>query len=145
MSSLTSPHTVPDRHQKWALLPPPSVLGRRSEGWGGEPIPDWLRKKQTSSLNTGVFLSRKSLASSTMTGNSVSSSSTWRVWHKEGQGVSYYSMFVSVCTKKGFPAATHWKILLLKPLVRINPNLKSILNLLGTLHTSRGLRASSRA
>lgn len=39
-------------------------------------------KKQTSSLNTGVFLSRKSLASSTMTGSSVSSSSTWRVWKR---------------------------------------------------------------
>lgn len=44
--------------------------------------PDWLMKKQTSSLNTGVFLSRKSLASSTMTGSSVSSSSTWRVWKR---------------------------------------------------------------
>ena len=37
--------------------------------------PDWLMKKHTSSRNTGVFLSRKSLDSSTMTGSSVSSSS----------------------------------------------------------------------
>lgn len=44
------------------------------------PSPDWLIKKQTSSRNTGVFLSKKSLASSTMTGSSVNSSSTWRVW-----------------------------------------------------------------
>lgn len=43
------------------------------------PLPDWLMKKQTSSLNTGVFLSRKSLASSTITGSSVSSSKTCRV------------------------------------------------------------------
>ncbi len=42
--------------------------------------PDWLIKKQTSSRKTGVFLSRKSLANSTMTGSSVSSSRTWRVW-----------------------------------------------------------------
>lgn len=42
-------------------------------------IPDWLMKKQTSSRKTGVFLSRKSLASSTITGSSVSSSRTWRV------------------------------------------------------------------
>lgn len=45
-------------------------------------LPDWLIKKQTSSRKTGVFLSRKSLASSTMTGSSVSSSRTWRVWGK---------------------------------------------------------------
>ncbi len=42
--------------------------------------PDCVMKKHTSSRNTGVFLSRKSLASSTMTGNSVNSSSSWRVW-----------------------------------------------------------------
>lgn len=37
-------------------------------------IPDWLMKKATSSLKIGVFLSRKSDESSTITGNSVSSS-----------------------------------------------------------------------
>lgn len=48
-----------------------------------QPLPDWLMKKQTSSLNTGVFLSRKSLASSTITGSSVSSSKTCRVWSQQ--------------------------------------------------------------
>ena len=37
-------------------------------------------KKQTSSLKMGVLRSRKSLASSTITGNSVISSSNCRVW-----------------------------------------------------------------
>ena len=36
-------------------------------------------KKQTSSRKMGVFLSKKSDAKSTMTGNSVNSSSNWRV------------------------------------------------------------------
>lgn len=45
-------------------------------------------KKQTSSRKTGVFLSRKSLASSTMTGSSVSSSSTWRVWESNRERFS---------------------------------------------------------
>lgn len=46
-------------------------------------IPDWLIKKQTSSLKTGVCLSRKSLASSTITGSSVSSSISCRVCSKK--------------------------------------------------------------
>ncbi|CAD6226454.1 GSCOCG00005831001-RA-CDS [Cotesia congregata] len=41
--------------------------------------PDCEIKKQTSSRNTGVFLSKKSDASSTITGNSVNSSRSWRV------------------------------------------------------------------
>ena len=40
--------------------------------------PDWEMKKQTSSLKMGVFRSRKSEARSTMTGSSVSSSSSCR-------------------------------------------------------------------
>ena len=40
--------------------------------------PDCEMKKQTSSLKMGVLLSRKSEARSTMTGSSVSSSSSWR-------------------------------------------------------------------
>jgi len=42
--------------------------------------PDWLMKKHTSSRNTGVLRSRKSLAKSTMTGSSVNSSNSWRVY-----------------------------------------------------------------
>ncbi len=42
-------------------------------------LPDWLMKKQTSSLKTGVMRSRKSLANSTITGSSVNSSRIWRV------------------------------------------------------------------
>lgn len=48
----------------------------------GCTLPDWLMKKHTSSLNTGVMRSRKSLASSTITGSSVNSSRIWRVYRK---------------------------------------------------------------
>lgn len=59
--------------------------------------PDWLIKKQTSSLKTGVIRSRKSLASSTMTGSSVSSSSTWRVWEKKQQ--HHFVKACQLCTE----------------------------------------------
>lgn len=42
----------------------------------------YLMKKQTSSLKIGVNRSKKSLASSTITGSSVSSSKSWRVWNR---------------------------------------------------------------
>lgn len=42
-------------------------------------LPDCEMKKQTSSLNTGVVRSKKSLANSTMTGSSVNSSKSCRV------------------------------------------------------------------
>lgn len=55
-------------------------------------IPDWLIKKQTSSLKTGVCLSRKSLASSTITGSSVSSSISCRVCSKKELQYMYSKM-----------------------------------------------------
>ena len=49
-------------------------------------LPDWLMKKVTSSLKIGVLRSRKSDASSTITGSSVSSSISWRVLGERGRG-----------------------------------------------------------
>ncbi len=45
-------------------------------GLVGHDAPDWLTKKATSSLKMGVLRSRKSEDSSTITGNSVSSSTS---------------------------------------------------------------------
>ena len=52
---------------------PPSLISK----------PDWETKKATSSLKMGVLLSRKSEASSTITGSSVNSSTIRRVWREQ--------------------------------------------------------------
>lgn len=53
-------------------------------------LPDWLMKKQTSSLKTGVLRSKKSLASSTMTGSSVCSSRICLVWAEKKEKQTLY-------------------------------------------------------
>ena len=52
-------------------------------------------KKQTSSLKTGVLRSRKSLAKSTITGTSVNSSSSCRVYRTNNNRVKYNQTFKS--------------------------------------------------
>ena len=72
------------------------------EKWRTIKVPDWLIKKQTSSRNIGVCLSKKSLANSTMTGNSVSSSSSWRVYEKYNNFIINRSSHQRCSTKKRF-------------------------------------------
>ena len=72
---------------KHALYLHKKIIRKQDCADGLKYIPDWLMKKHTSSRKIGVDRSRKSLANSTITGNSVSSSSNCLVCRQTVQNV----------------------------------------------------------